>query len=69
MQLRYRPCLFQHLGIEFDNSPDDLTVIFNPDGSAEAGYTITFKEMYIDGAVDHVLTVNQLTGWVSVDEP
>ena len=59
--IRYLPS-----GMEFDNNKNPLTVIFNPDGSAEDYYDIVFKEMYVAGAVVTKLTVNKLTGWVKL---
>ncbi len=42
------------------------TVIFIPSESADEDYSIEFTEMYVEGAIVHELTVDQLTGWVKV---
>jgi hypothetical protein len=55
-------------GVEFMSLSTPNVVIFNPDGSARQGLSLSMQEKNVSGAAPFAVTVNPLTGWVTVGE-
>ena len=56
-------------GIEFGGLPSPPIVVFNPDGSARAAFSIELLEQNTANAPGFLIEVNQPTGWIEVEEP